>query len=195
MIAVSKRKPTRAIEDAHRAGLSDFGENYLQEALPKIAALEHLPLRWHFIGALQSNKTRQVARHFDWVHTVDRPKIARRLNQQCPEGKRLQVCLQVNVDADPGKSGVEPAAAADLLREVSGLDRLAIRGLMTIVDPNADTRESFARMAGLFSRLAPLAADPWDTLSMGMSNDYEQAIMAGATHVRIGTAIFGAREG
>jgi pyridoxal phosphate enzyme (YggS family) len=195
VIAVSKRQPARAIEEAHGAGLNDFGENYLQEALPKIAVLEHLPLTWHFIGALQSNKTRQVAEHFDWVHTVDRPKIARRLNEQCPDGKTLQVCLQVNVDADPGKSGVAPEMAAELLGDVSGLDRVAVRGLMTILDPESDARESFTRMAELFTRLAPLAAGRWDTLSMGMSNDYEQAIMAGATHVRIGTAIFGAREG
>jgi pyridoxal phosphate enzyme (YggS family) len=195
LIAVSKRQPARAIEEAHGAGLKDFGENYLQEALPKIAALGHLPLTWHFIGALQSNKTRQVARHFDWVHTVDRPKIARRLNEQCPDDKTLQVCLQVNIDADPGKAGVDPAAVADLLKELVDLERICVRGLMTILDPNADAPESFARMAKLFAGLAPLAAGRWDTLSMGMSNDYEQAIMAGATHVRIGTAIFGAREG
>lgn len=194
LIAVSKRHPAAAIEEAHGAGLNDFGENYLQEALPKIATLNHLPLTWHFIGAIQSNKTRQIARHFHWVHTVDRPRIAKRLNEQCPEGKTLQVCLQVNIDADPGKSGVDPNSAADLLTEVVGLERLQVRGLMTMLDPDADALESYTRTAELFAELAPLTVGRWDTLSMGMSNDYEQAIMAGATHVRIGTAIFGARE-
>jgi len=195
VVAVSKRKPADAIEAAYAAGLTDFGENYLQEAVAKIHALAHLPLTWHFIGAIQSNKTRPIAENFHWVHTVDRGKIARRLSEQCPPGKALDVCLQVNIDADPAKAGVLPGkAVATLLNEVAHLPNLRVRGLMTILESTADPLPSYQRLAQLFSDLADRAPPSWDTLSMGMSKDYSQAIMAGATQVRIGTSIFGPRE-
>jgi len=194
LVAVSKTMPATYVEAAYAAGLTEFAENYLQEAIGKIRALAHLPLTWHFIGKIQSNKTRPIAENFHWVHTVDRAKIARRLSDQCPPGRVLDVCLQVNIDQDPAKGGVMPAAAAKLLEEVSGLPDLRVRGLMTILDPDADPRSSYERLAALFRQLAPDAPTPWDTLSMGMSRDYPQAIMAGATHVRIGTDIFGPRD-
>ena len=195
VVAVSKKKPATDVEAAYAAGLTDFGENYLQEAVNKIQALGHLPLTWHFIGAIQSNKTRLIAENFHWVHTIDRIRIARRLSEQCPAGRTLDVCLQVNIDADPAKAGVLPAAAAALLDDVVGLPNLRLRGLMTILESAADPLASYKRLAALFVDLAGAAsAENWDTLSMGMSKDYAQAIMAGATHVRIGTDIFGARE-
>jgi pyridoxal phosphate enzyme (YggS family) len=194
LVAVSKKKPAADIEAAYAAGLTDIGENYLQEAIDKIHALAHLPLTWHFIGAIQSNKTRPIAEHFHWVHTIERGKIARRLSEQCPPGKTLDACLQVNIDADPAKAGVSPDNAAKLLDEVAGLPNLRVRGLMTILETGADPLASYQRLAALFADLAERGVEPWDTLSMGMSKDYAQAIMAGATHVRIGTDIFGPRD-
>lgn len=193
LVAVSKTKPTAAIEEAYAAGLTDFGENYVQEATAKIRALAHLPLNWHFIGAIQSNKTRSIAENFQWVHTVDRSKIARRLSDQCPPGKILDACLQVNIDLDPAKAGVLPEHAAALLDEVARLPNLRVRGLMTILESAGDPLSSYQRLAALFADLAGHGQQSWDTLSMGMSRDYPQAIMAGATHVRIGTDIFGPR--
>lgn len=197
LIAVSKRHPVAAIVAAHEAGQLDFGENYLQEAVPKIQALAHLPLRWHFIGPVQSNKTQLIAEHFDWVHSIDRLKIAQRLSRQRGASKDLKealnLCIQVNVDGDKNKSGVPPEAVADLLAELQQLPDLKPRGLMTILDENTDPASGFAKLAELFHHLAPKRAGSWDTLSMGMSADYPAAVAAGATHVRVGTAIFGAR--
>ncbi len=194
LVAVSKTKPAGLVRAAAAAGCRDFGENYLQDALPKIEALADLDVRWHFIGAIQSNKTRQIARHFHWVHTVARPKIAERLSAQCPPGRTLDVTLQVNVDEDPAKAGVDPADAAALLRAVRALPNLRVRGLMTILQQGSEPLAGYRRLAAIFEALRAKAPDPWDTLSMGMSGDFAQAIRAGATHVRIGTAIFGARE-
>ncbi len=194
IVAVAKRKPASDIEQAYAAGLTNFGENYLQEAIPKIVALGHLPLTWHFIGSIQSNKTRAIAEHFDWVHTIDRTKIAQRLNDQCPAGKTLQACLQVNVDADPAKAGVAAADAQAALLEMADLPALRVRGLMTILNADADPQASYQRMHELFVELGRSAPKPWDTLSMGMSRDYPQAIANGATIVRIGNEIFGARD-
>ena len=194
IVAVAKRKPASDIEQAYAAGLTNFGENYLQEAVPKIAALGHLPLTWHFIGSIQSNKTRAIAEHFDWVHTVERIKIAQRLNDQCPAGKTLQACLQVNIDADPAKAGVALENAADTVLGMANLPALRVRGLMAILNADADPQVSYQRMHELFIELGKCAPEPWDTLSMGMSRDYPQAIANGATHVRIGTEIFGARD-
>ena len=194
IVAVSKRKPPADIEEAYAAGLTNFGENYLQEAIPKITALGHLPLTWHFIGSVQSNKTRAIAEHFDWVHTVDRAKTARRLSDQCPAGKTLNACMQVNVDADPAKSGVNVDDAPSVLAEISALPALRLRGLMTMLNIDADPLASYRRLHDLFTALSGAAPRPWDTLSMGMSRDYGQAIASGATHVRIGTEIFGARD-
>ena len=195
LIAVSKRHPAEAIRAAHAAGLTDFGENYLQEAVPKIQSLADLPLSWHYIGRIQSNKTQQIARHFAWVHTVDRRKIAERLAQarQAAELREpLNICLQVNIDADPNKAGITPADLGPLAEQVATCEGLTCRGLMTILDPAAEPASSFAAMNDLFE--AHGNDYGWDTLSMGMSGDYHAAIAAGATQVRIGTAIFGARD-
>lgn len=193
LIAVSKTQPVSAVEQALNAGQKDFGENYLQEALVKIGAISDESVRWHFIGKIQANKTRDLATHFHWIHTVEREKIARRLNDQCPSGKVLNVCLQVNVDRDPNKAGIMPEQAGSLLATCAGMNNLRVRGLMTILDPRADALASYNRLHQLFEQLAAQAQLPWDTLSMGMSGDLAAAIAAGATHVRIGTAIFGPR--
>lgn len=194
LVAVSKTQPVALIREAAAAGCTDFGENYLQDALPKIQALADLGLAWHFIGAIQSNKTRDIAAHFHWVHTVARRRIAERLSRQCPPGKTLDVTLQVNVDADPAKAGVAPEETAELLDQVRSLPNLRVRGLMTILERDAKPLASYRRLAALFARLAETAPQPWDTLSMGMSGDFREAIAAGATHVRIGTALFGPRR-
>lgn len=197
LIAVSKTHPADAVAAALAAGQAHFGENYVQEAVAKIIKIAglRLPIEpvWHFIGAIQTNKTRDLAEHFHWVHTVDREKVARRLNEQRPDGPALNVCLQVNVDGDPNKGGVAPEDAATLLASLQGLHRLAPRGLMTILDPRTPPLEGYNRLRECFEDLADQAPQGWDTLSMGMSGDYPAAIRAGATMVRVGTAIFGAR--
>ncbi len=194
ILAVSKRQPVRAIEAAFQAGQSHFGENYVQEAHAKIAALESLPIVWHFIGRLQANKSREVAEHFQWVHTLDRTRIARRLNDQRPYGAPpLDVCIQVNQAAEPGKGGIEPEEVQDLARQVGQFPRLRLRGLMTIPPADADSARFFVELRSLRDRLDALGI-PMDTLSMGMSADLELAVAAGSTMVRIGTAVFGPRE-
>lgn len=196
LIAVSKAQEAQTIASAYESGVSDFGENYLQEALSKMQALTALPLTWHFIGRLQANKTRDVAGHFQWVHTVDRTSIARRLNEHTPAGNRLEICLQLNVDGDPGKGGLaidNREAIEELVRFMQPLQRLRLRGLMTILDEATPPAAGYTRLASEFARLRPIAGNHWDTLSMGMSADYEAAIAAGATHVRIGQAVFGRR--
>lgn len=193
LVAVSKTKPAAMIREAATAGCRDFGENYLQEAQAKIAELADLDATWHFIGAIQSNKTRSIAEHFHWAHTVDREKIARRLSDQCPPGKVLNVTIQVNVDDDPAKAGVDPEDTRALLAAVAGLPNLSVRGLMTILRQDSDPATGYGRLKDLFESLRPSARGDWDTLSMGMSGDFPQAIAAGATHVRVGSAIFGAR--
>lgn len=196
LLAVSKTFGPEAVREAHGAGQCAFGENYIQEAVEKMALLRELPLQWHCIGPIQSNKTRLVAAHFDWVHTVDRLKIAQRLSEQRPEGLApLQVCIQVNIDGGAAKSGIAPGEALALARSVAQLPRLALRGLMTIPEPAADVAAQQAvhlRAKSLYDELrgAGLALD---TLSMGMTADLEAAIAAGSTMVRIGTAIFGTR--
>lgn len=194
LIAVSKTQPAAAIREAAAAGCRSFGENYPAEAAAKQDELAGLAVTWHYIGAIQSNKTRLIAERFAWVHTVSRGKIARRLAEQLPAGRTLDVCLQVNVDRDPNKAGVDPAEAAALLAEVRALPNLRVRGLMTILHPASVPSHGYRRLAELFERLRAAAPEPWDTLSMGMSGDFREAIAAGATHVRIGTAIFGARQ-
>lgn len=199
LLAVSKTKPASAIRDAYRAGQRDFGENYLQEALDKQVELADLDaIVWHFIGPLQSNKTRAVAEHFAWVHSVDRLKVARRLSEQRPaECGPLNVCLQVNVSGEASKSGVAPDALEPLALEVAALPNLTLRGLMAIPAPSEDLeaqRRPLARLRQLrdfLNERHPTLA--LDTLSMGMSDDLEAAVLEGATLVRLGTAIFGAR--
>jgi pyridoxal phosphate enzyme (YggS family) len=194
LIAVSKTHPAHAVRAAYAAGCRHFGENYVDEAVEKITALGDLEATWHYIGAIQTNKTRPIAAHFDWVHTVDRARVAERLSAQRSDSRILDICLQVNIDRDPRKSGVDPDAAADLLTRVRALPNLRVRGLMTILDATAEPRASYARLRDLFEQLRPLAPGPWDTLSMGMSDDFPVAIAAGATHIRVGTAVFGARS-
>lgn len=196
LMAVSKTRPARAVREAHAAGLVHFGENYLQEALDKQAGLADLPLTWHFIGPIQSNKTRAIAEHFAWVHSVDRLKIAQRLSEQRPVGlPPLQVCLQVNISAEASKSGVAPETLPELVDAIVTLPRLQLRGLMAIPAPSEDPlqqREPFAALRRAFEQLRVRYPD-LDTLSMGMSADLEAAIAEGATLVRIGTDIFGPR--
>ncbi len=198
LLAVSKTFGAEAVREAHAAGQRAFGENYVQEALDKIAALADLRagLEWHLIGPLQSNKTRVVAESFDWVHSVDRLKVAERLSAQRPENlPPLQVCLQVNVSAESSKSGVPPAEVAALAAQVARLPRLRLRGLMSIPEPVADFEAQRAPHRALQALLQELRQQglALDTLSMGMSADLEAAVAEGATIVRIGTAIFGGR--
>lgn len=197
LVAVSKTFPAAAVAEAHAAGQRAFGENYLQEALAKIQALAGLDgLEWHFIGPIQSNKTRAIAENFSWVHGVDRQKIAERLAQARPAGMPpLQVCLQVNVSGEASKSGVAPAEAPALAESVAGLPGLQLRGLMAIPEPTDDVelqRRRFRAVRELRDEIASRGI-ALDTLSMGMSADLESAIAEGSTLVRIGTAIFGAR--
>ncbi len=201
LLAVSKTQPVSAILEAAEAGQLAFGENYEQEAVRKIMEIRQnrpdLKLEWHFIGPVQSNQTRAIAEHFDWVHSVDRERIARRLSDQRPEDMPpLNICLQVNISGEDSKSGVRPEELADLVKAVSGMPRLKLRGLMAIPEPQSDPekqRQPFSAMKTLFEELKHTGYD-LDTLSMGMSDDMEAAIQEGATTVRIGTAIFGQRH-
>ena len=199
LLAVSKTQDAQAVREAAERGQADFGENYVQEALDKIAALAPLRarLRWHLIGPLQSNKTRLVAEAFDWVHTVDRLKIAQRLaEQRPPQLAPLQVCLQINVSGEASKSGVAPAELPALAHAVAALPRLQLRGLMAIPEPAHDPAAQRAPHRLLATLLAELRAQglALDTLSMGMSADLEAAVAEGATIVRVGTALFGERS-
>ena len=196
LLAVSKTFPPERIREAALAGQIAFGENYLQESLGKIAALADLGLEWHFIGPLQSNKTRPVAEHFSWVHGIERLKIAERLSAARGAARPpLQVCIQVNVSGEASKSGVSPGETAALAHAVAGLPNLRLRGLMAIPEPTDDmplARQRFAMLRELREVLNK-AGMALDTLSMGMSHDLESAILEGATIVRVGTAIFGER--
>jgi hypothetical protein len=211
LLAVSKTFSADHVREAFHAGLTEFGENYVQEGVEKIAALADLrhAITWHFIGPLQSNKTRDVAEHFDWVHSIDRAKIARRLSDQRPESQApLQVCIQVNVSGEASKSGVAPAELDALVNEVASMPRLRLRGLMAIPEPTEDLatqRQQFALLRDALIRakeklvqLHPEQARHFDVLSMGMSADLESAIQESrpgvTTMVRIGTAIFGRRS-
>ncbi|CAG8864392.1 Pyridoxal phosphate homeostasis protein [Pseudomonas fluorescens] len=194
LLAVSKTKPANAIREAFAAGARDVGENYLQEALAKQEELSDLALIWHFIGPIQSNKTRAIAEHFDWVHSVDRLKIAQRLSEQRPADLApLNICLQVNVSGEASKSGCEPAELPALASAVAVLPGLRLRGLMAIPEPTDDRATQEAAFAALRELQERLGLG-LDTLSMGMSHDLEAAIAQGATWVRIGTALFGARD-
>lgn len=201
LLAVSKAWGAEAILDAVQAGQRAFGENYEQEAVAKMAAIQaarpDLMLEWHFIGPIQGNKTRSIATHFDWVHTVDRERIARRLSdQRPPEKPPLNVCIQINISGEATKSGVLPEEAEALARLIDSLPRLKLRGLMAIPEPEDDPekqRDPFQKMHALFDTLRQRGF-ALDTLSMGMSDDMEAAIIEGATIVRVGTAIFGQRK-
>ena len=204
LLAVSKAYPSEAIATLYKAGQTAFGENYVQEALTKIAELDDLkhsenPLQWHYIGHIQRNKTRDLAEHFDWVQGVDRLIIAQRLNEQRPEHlPPLNICIQVNIDDEASKSGCTPDALPELVQAISQLPKLRLRGLMVIPAPVAKhaNQTAFTQTHLLFENARPhhTKPDDWDTLSMGMSGDMEEATASGSTMVRIGTAIFGSRK-
>lgn len=197
LLAVSKTFGADAVRQACLAGQTAFGENYLQEALVKQRALADLPLEWHFIGPIQSNKTRQIAQHFSWVHSVEREKIAERLNEQRDVHlPPLNVLVQVNVSGEASKSGIAPDMALQLAHRIAAMPHLRLRGLMAIPAPAADEaaqRAPFRLLKQIFDAGLQQGLQ-WDTLSMGMSHDLEAAILEGATLVRVGTAIFGARD-
>ncbi len=196
LLAVSKRKPVADIRKAFELGQKHFGENYLQEAQQKMQQLTELDICWHFIGAIQSNKTRNIAEAFDWAHCIDRVKIARRLSDQRPAGMApLNVCIQVNIDHEDSKAGIELDAVVELAAAIHELPGIRLRGLMTIPAPRADftdQRNAFAQLAAMLVSLRQQGID-CDTLSMGMTQDMDAAIAEGSTLVRIGTAIFGDR--
>ncbi len=197
LLAVSKTWPAQAIREAHAAGQKAFGESYVQEALGKMQELSGLDLEWHFIGPVQGNKAKAIAEHFDWVHSIDREKIALKLSEARPGNlPPLQVCIQVNISGEASKSGVPPDEVPHLAQFVSGLPKLRLRGLMAIPEPTRDERlrrARFAELRQLKGRLCESGFD-LDTLSMGMSEDLESAILEGATMVRVGSAIFGTRN-
>jgi pyridoxal phosphate enzyme (YggS family) len=197
LLAVSKTMPAQAVREAHAAGQFAFGENYIQEGVDKIATLADLSLEWHCIGPVQSNKTKLVAENFAWVHSIDRLKIAERLSAQRPVNlPPLQVCLQVNVDGGPNKSGVSPLELLALAQAVAKLPQLQLRGIMTIPEPaesEAAARQVHHQAKALFDSLYATGLMV-DTLSMGMTSDLEAAVAEGSTCVRVGTAIFGARQ-
>ena len=196
-VAVSKKKPVETIMELHSAGQADFGENYYAEAVKKIRQLPSEGLTWHFVGSVQSRAARHIAGEFDWVHSVERIKVAERLDRgREGAGRPLNVCIQVNTSGEKSKSGVGPAEAAILAKEIGRFDNLRLRGLMSMPEPTADAekqREAFRKLAELRAQIANGGIE-MDTLSMGMSGDFEAAIAEGATIIRIGTLLFGPRE-
>ena len=197
LLAVSKTKPIEMLREAERHGLKQFGENYADEAKEKIQQRPALKSEWHFIGRIQSNKTQTIAQHFAWIHTVDRIKVAKRLASHCPENKILQILLQVNVDSDENKGGIEAGKIDELIKYVLSEPNLNLRGLMTILSKETDPQKGYSKLRDLFNHLQETYAHElhnWDTLSMGMSNDLEVAVNCGATIVRVGTDIFGSRD-
>lgn len=196
LLAVSKTQPLAALQAAIAAGQRQFGESYVQEAVSKLTTLHDTALQWHFIGPIQSNKTQAIAQHFNWVHSIDRLKIAQRLNQQCPNSRKLHVCIQVNTSGETSKSGVAPGDLMTLAEQIRELPNLCLRGLMTIPakQPDRSTqRIPFRQLYELQSQLNQRGFG-LDTLSMGMTHDLEAAIHEGATLVRVGTGIFGPRH-
>lgn len=193
LIAVSKTKPVAMIQTLFHQGQQDFGENYLQEALGKISQLSQLPIIWHYIGSIQRNKTRDIAKHFDWVHTLEREIIAQRLNEQRAGMQPLNVLIQINIDDESSKSGCKPTELPTLIEQIINYKNLNLRGVMVI--PSQQTIDAFARTKELFDSMARRFDLPnWDTISMGMSGDMAQAVAHGSTMVRVGTAIFGERD-
>ena len=195
LLAVSKTHPSESLREMYAAGQRAFGENYLQEALEKIEALQDLEIEWHFIGHVQRNKTKHLAEKFDWIHGVDRLIIAERLsNQRLQDQSDLNICLQVNIDGQDSKDGCSPNEVAELVAQISQLPKIKLRGLMVI--PAPDNTAAFANAKRLFDVVKEKHAHPehWDTLSMGMSSDLDAAIAAGSTMVRVGTALFGKRD-
>ena len=194
LLAVSKTHPSQSLRQMYQAGQRSFGENYLQEALTKIDELQDLEIEWHFIGHVQRNKTKHLAEKFDWVHGVDRLIIAERLSSQRMDSRKpLNICIQVNIDGQDSKDGCQPDEVAELVKQISQLPNIRLRGIMVI--PAPENSVAFADAKTLFEQVKSLHARPqdWDTLSMGMSGDLDVAIAAGSTMVRVGTALFGAR--
>ena len=195
LLAVSKTHPSQSLREMYQAGQRSFGENYLQEALTKIDELQDLEIEWHFIGHVQRNKTKHLAEKFDWVHGVDRLIIAERLSSQRMDSRKpLNICIQVNIDGQDSKDGCQPDEVAELVKQISQLPNIRLRWLMVI--PAPENSVAFADAKTLFEQVKSLHARPqdWDTLSMGMSGDLDAAIAAGSTMVRVGTALFGARD-
>ena len=196
IIAVSKKKSAELVEQAYLLGIKNFGENYLQEALQKIISLNHLDINWHFIGKIQSNKCKDIARNFQWVHTIDRFKIAKRLNDDCPLNKIINVLIQINIDNEESKSGINESQLFDLAEKISVLPNLKLKGIMVIPKNNLEnnlTEESFKKTLEISIKLRNKFSEA-NEISMGMSNDFELAIKNGSTMVRIGTGIFGERN-
>ena len=196
IIAVSKKKSAELVEQAYLLGIKNFGENYLQEALQKIIYLNHLDINWHFIGKIQSNKCKDIARNFQWVHTIDRFKIAKRLNDDCPLDKIINVLIQINIDNEESKSGINESQLFDLAEKISVLPNLKLKGIMVIPKNNLEnnlTEESFKKTLEISTKLRNKFSEA-NEISMGMSNDFELAIKNGSTMVRIGTGIFGERN-
>ena len=196
IIAVSKKKSAELVEQAYLVGIKNFGENYLQEALQKIISLNHLDINWHFIGKIQSNKCKDIAKNFQWVHTIDRFKIAKRLNDDCPLDKIINVLIQINIDNEESKSGINESQLFDLAEKISVLPNLKLKGIMVIPKNNLEnnlTEESFKKTLEISTKLRNKFSEA-NEISMGMSNDFELAIKNGSTMVRIGTGIFGERN-
>ena len=196
IIAVSKKKSAELVEQAYLLGIKNFGENYLQEALQKIISLNHLDINWHFIGKIQSNKCKDIARNFQWVHTIDRFKIAKRLNDDCPLNKIINVLIQINIDNEESKSGINESQVFDLAEKISVLPNLKLKGIMVIPKNNLEINlieESFKKTLEISLKLRNKFSEA-NEISMGMSNDFELAIKNGSTMVRIGTGIFGERN-
>ena len=196
IIAVSKKKSAELVEQAYLLGIKNFGENYLQEALQKRISLNHLDINWHFIGKIQSNKCKDIARNFQWVHTIDRFKIAKRLNDDCPLNKIINVLIQINIDNEESKSGINESQLFDLAEKISVLPNLKLKGIMVIPKNNLEnnlTEESFKKTLEISTKLRNKFSEA-NEISMGMSNDFELAIKNGSTMVRIGTGIFGERN-
>ena len=196
IIAVSKKKSAELVEQAYLLGIKNFGENYLQEALQKIISLNHLDINWHFIGKIQSNKCKDIARNFQWVHTIDRFKIAKRLNDDCPLNKIINVLIQINIDNEESKSGIDESQLFDLAEKISVLPNLKLKGIMVIPKNKLEnnlTEESFKKTLEISIKLRNKFSEA-NEISMGMSNDFELAIKNGSTMVRIGTGIFGERN-
>ena len=195
LLAVSKTHPSQSLREMYQAGQRSFGENYLQEALTKMDELQDLEIEWHFIGHVQRNKTKHLAEKFDWVHGVDRLIIAERLSSQRMDSRKpLNICIQVNIDGQDSKDGCQPDEVVELVKQISQLPNIRLRGLMVI--PAPENSVAFSDAKTLFEQVKSLHARPqdWDTLSMGMSGDLDAAIAAGSTMVRVGTALFGARD-
>ena len=197
LIGVTKTQSADTVRQAYNAGITDIGENYVQEALAKMDRLRDLDIAWHFIGSIQSNKTRLIAENFAWVHSVDSLKLATRLSNHCPKGKILNILIQLNVDKDPNKRGIDGSEIEELVSEATDLPNIKIRGLMIILSEQTDPVIGYKTAFEMFEKLKTLKSNQeniyWDTLSMGMSKDFEQAIQSGSNTIRLGTNLFGTR--